>query len=85
MLQKFPVLRKFLILLQKFPFLRYKSADTYGSLSLSLSLSLDVKFTTFVTFHLQQYNLIVDTFNQKVITFQALVECEEALLLIWLY
>ena len=55
------------------------------SLSLSLSLSLDVKFTTFVTFHLQQYNLIVDTFNQKVITFQALVECEEALLLIWLY
>ena len=56
-----------------------------NDLSLYLSLSLDVKFTTFVTFHLHQYKLIVDTSNQKLIPFQALVECQEALLLISLH
>ena len=51
---------------------------------LALTLSLDVTFTTFVTFRLRQYNPILDTLNQKVIIFQALAECHKALLLIWL-
>ena len=45
MLQKFPINVTKVPHVTEVPFFRYKSAGSYGSLSLSLSLSLCLKYT----------------------------------------